>query len=109
MKKGVLYLIYFLNLKLNWQDLHLELFTNLEKGLAKGGTLCLTKRGASHVCHLIFTFNCDKGDLEELFPWPAGFYEKVTEMTEHTVSEVIPINSHLYKLILVGSLLLSIE
>merc|ERR1712192_213343 len=40
-------------------------------GLTKGGRLCLTKRG----------------DLEDLFPWPAGFYESVTTKTEHTVSE----------------------
>ena len=29
-----------------------------------------------------------KGDLEELFPWPPGFYESVTRKTEHTVPEV---------------------
>ena len=31
---------------------------------------------------------CYKGDLEDLFPWPAGFYESVTKKTEHTVPEV---------------------
>ena len=30
----------------------------------------------------------DKGDLEDLFPWPTGFYESVTNKTEHTVPEV---------------------
>ena len=34
-----------------------------------------------------------KGDLEELFPWPPGFYESVTRKTEHTVPEV---NHHHY-------------
>jgi len=53
------------------KDQHLNLFGNLFKGLAKGGRLCLTKRG----------------DLEDLFPWPAGFYESVTKKSEHTVSE----------------------
>ena len=33
-------------------------------------------------------FSLSKGDLEDLFPWPAGFYESVTKKSEHTVSEV---------------------
>ena len=34
------------------------------------------------------TFSLYQGDLEDLFPWPAGFYESVTKKSEHTVSEV---------------------
>ena len=39
------------------QDQHLNLFGNLFKGLAKGGRLCLTKRGK--ICKSIDYYNKD--------------------------------------------------
>ena len=40
-----------------------EAFTGLYRVLKPGGKVCITKRG----------------DLQEMFPWPSGFYEKMCE------------------------------